>query len=165
MYESAEDWFSADPVLGEVDRLGWPGISLGRCELAESTVRAAGVVVLQVLGQHLAQVVLADDQQPVEDFAPQGPDDPFPDSVRFGCLRRAGQNPNARPQEDGVEAGGELAGAVPDQEPDWSRPCAEVDQEVARCLCRPRAVLWGSITRSRRVDRRDLAVWPTGIAP
>jgi hypothetical protein len=30
-------------------------------------------------------------------------------------------------------------------------------------LCRPRAVLWGSITRSRRVDRRDLAVWPTGI--
>jgi hypothetical protein len=24
-------------------------------------------------------------------------------------------------------------------------------------------IVWGSITRSRRVDRRDLAVWPTGI--
>jgi hypothetical protein len=57
VYESAEDWFSADPVLGEVDRLRWPGVSLGRCELAESTVPAAGVVVPQVLGQHLAQVV------------------------------------------------------------------------------------------------------------
>ena len=28
---------------------------------------------------------------------------------------------------------------------------------------RPKLNLWGSITRSRRVDRRDLAVWPTGI--
>jgi hypothetical protein len=56
--ESAEDWFSADLVVGEVDRLGWPGVSLGRCELAEGTVRPGGVVVPQVLGQHLAQVVL-----------------------------------------------------------------------------------------------------------
>ena len=72
VYESAEDWFSADPVLGEVDRLRWPGVSLGRCELAESTVRAAGVVVPQVLGQYLAQVVLADDQQPVEELPAEG---------------------------------------------------------------------------------------------
>jgi hypothetical protein len=86
VYESAEDWFSADPVLGEVDRLRWPGVSLGRCELAESTVRAAGVVVPpQVLGQYLAQVVLADDQQPVEELPAEGADDPFADGVRPGA--------------------------------------------------------------------------------
>jgi hypothetical protein len=58
--ESAEDLFSADLVLGEVD-LRWLGGSLGWRELAEGTVRPGGVVVPQVLGQHLAQVVLIND--------------------------------------------------------------------------------------------------------
>jgi hypothetical protein len=119
--ESAEDLFSADPVVGEVDRLRRPGVSLTRCELAEGTVRPGGVVMQQVLGQHLAQVVLIDDQQPAGKLPAQGTDDPFADGVRSWCLRRAGQNPDAARQEDGVEAGGELAGAVPDQEFDSSR--------------------------------------------
>ena len=54
--EPAEDLFSADPVFGEVD-FRWPGVSLSRCELAEGTVRSRRVVVQQVFGQHLAQVV------------------------------------------------------------------------------------------------------------
>jgi hypothetical protein len=49
--ESAEDLFPADRVLGEVDRCGWLGVGLGRGELAEGTVRPAGVVVQYVLGQ------------------------------------------------------------------------------------------------------------------
>ena len=47
--ESAEDLFPADLVLGEVDRLWWPGLSLSRCELAEGAVRPGRVVVPQVL--------------------------------------------------------------------------------------------------------------------
>ena len=70
--ESAEDLFSADPVFGEVGRLRRPGVSLTRCELAEGTVRPGGVVVQQVLGQHLSQVVLIDDQQPTEKLPAQG---------------------------------------------------------------------------------------------
>ena len=58
----------ADPVLGEVDRFGWTGACLGWCELAEGGRRPGGVVVLKVLGQHLVQVLLVDDQQPVEEF-------------------------------------------------------------------------------------------------
>ena len=73
--ESAEDLLPADPVLGDVDRLGPPGIGLGRGELAEGTVRPGGVVVPQVLGQHPAQVALIDDQQPVENLPAQGADD------------------------------------------------------------------------------------------
>ena len=62
---SSEDLFPADPVFGEVD-FRWPGVSVSRCELAERTVRPGGVGVQQVFGEHLAQVVFIDDQQPVE---------------------------------------------------------------------------------------------------
>ena len=81
MGESAEDLLPADPVLGEVDRFGRPGTGLGRSELAEAAVRPGCVVVLQVFGQHLAQVVLIDDQHPVEELPPQGADDPLADRV------------------------------------------------------------------------------------
>lgn len=59
--ESAEDLFSSDAVLGEVD-LRWLGVSLVRRELAEGAMRPGGVVVQQVFGQDLPQVVLIDDQ-------------------------------------------------------------------------------------------------------
>ena len=137
--ESAEDLFPADPVLGEVD-LRWPGVSLSGCELAEGTVRPAGVVMLKVLGQHLPQMMLIDDQQPVEEFPAQGADDSLADRVCSGRLRRAGENPDAVRLEYGVEGAGELAGAIPDQKLDRSRALPEVHQEVARRLCRPRAV-------------------------
>jgi hypothetical protein len=56
--ESAEDLFSADLVLGQIGWLRRPGVSLSRRELAEGTVRPGGVVVQQVLGQHLSQRAL-----------------------------------------------------------------------------------------------------------
>ncbi len=80
-------------MLGEVD-LRWPGVSLSRGKLAQGTVRPGGVVVAQVLGQHASQVVLIDDQQPVEQFPAQGTDHPFADRVRSRRLRRAGKNPD-----------------------------------------------------------------------
>lgn len=74
MRESAEDLFPADPVVGEVDRLRRRSVSLSRRELAEDTVPGC-VVVPQVFGQHTSQMVLIDDQQPVEEFPAQGTDD------------------------------------------------------------------------------------------
>ncbi len=113
--ESVEDLFPADPVLGEVD-LRWPGGSLSRRELVQGTVRPRGVVVLKVFGQHQAQMVLVNDQQPVEEFPAQGTDDPFADRVRSRRLRWAGKNPDAFRCEHGVEGAGELACTIPDQE-------------------------------------------------
>jgi hypothetical protein len=73
--------FPADPVLGEVD-FRWPGaMSLSGRELAEGAVRPACVVEQQVFGQHPAQMVLINDQQPVEQIPAQGTDDPFADRV------------------------------------------------------------------------------------
>ena len=118
--EPAEDLLSADPMPGEVD-LGWPGVSLSGCELAEGAVRPGCVVVLKVFGQHPAQVVLIDDQQAVEQLPAQGADHPFADGVRSRRLRRAGENPDAIGLEYGAGAGGELACAIPDQELGTSR--------------------------------------------
>jgi hypothetical protein len=116
--KSAEDLLAADPELGEVDRFRWLGVSLGQCELAEGTVRPGSVIVPQVFGQRPSQVVLIDDQDPVQALPAQGADDPLANRVRSGCLRRAGQDPDAFGGEYGVERAGELARAVPDQELD-----------------------------------------------
>jgi hypothetical protein len=57
------------------------GVSLSWCELAGGTVRPGCVVMRQVLGQHPVQVVLVDDQQPVEELPAQGADDSLADGV------------------------------------------------------------------------------------
>jgi hypothetical protein len=82
--ESAEDLFSSDPVLGEVD-LRWAHVGLVWCELAKGTVRPGSVVMLQVLGQHLPQVMLIDDQQVVEEFTAQRADAPLADGFARGA--------------------------------------------------------------------------------
>jgi hypothetical protein len=103
-------------VPGEVDRLWVLSLGLSWCELAEGAVRPGSVIVLQVFGQRPSQVVLIDDQHPVQELPAQGADDPFADRVCSGCLGRAGQNPDALGGEHGIERAGELARAVPDQE-------------------------------------------------
>jgi hypothetical protein len=97
---------------------GGQGAGLSRCELAEGTVRRAGVVTRHVFGENLPQVVLIDDQYPVGALPAQGADDPFADRVRSGRLRRVGRDPGALGGEHGVEGAGELARAVPDKELD-----------------------------------------------
>jgi hypothetical protein len=66
-------------------------------------VRPGCVVVLQVFGQYLVQVVLIDDQQPVKELAAQGADQSLADGVGSGCLWRAGENPDAYGGEHRVE--------------------------------------------------------------
>jgi hypothetical protein len=85
-------------------------------------MRPAGVVVQQVFGQYPAQVTFIDDQQPVEEFLAQGTYDPFTDRVRPGCLRWAGENPDAFGYEHRVEGASELARTIPDREFDLNRP-------------------------------------------
>jgi hypothetical protein len=97
--------FSADPVVGEVDRLRQLTVGLSWCVLAEGTVGPGRVVVQQVLGQHPSQVVLIDDQQPVEDlllavtlFAH--------DSATFDIRASAGLGVDGWPIESVAAAGG-----------------------------------------------------------
>ena len=80
--EGAPQGASASPLLANVYLhyvfdLRWPGVSLSGCELAEGTVGPGGVVVQQVFGQHPAQMVLTDDQHPVQELPSQGADHPL----------------------------------------------------------------------------------------
>jgi hypothetical protein len=128
--------------VGQVDLRRWGACLKGR-ELTKGPVRPGGVVVPQVFGQYLVQVALIDDQQPVGDLAAQGADHPLANGIRPRCLRRAEEDPDACGGEYGIEGAGELAGAVPDQEPGASRAPVKVHEEVTAGLSRPGAVRVG----------------------
>ena len=74
--EPSQDLFAAYPVVGEIDRFRWLSVGLGRGELSEGTVRPGSVVMRQVFGQRLAQMMLIDDQQPVQELPAQGAEAP-----------------------------------------------------------------------------------------
>jgi hypothetical protein len=48
-------------------------------------VRPGIVIGQQVFGHYLSQLVLVDDQQPVQELPAQGADDPLADRVRSGA--------------------------------------------------------------------------------
>jgi len=100
--ESAEDLFPADRVLGEVDRFGWPGAGLSRGELAEGTVRPAGVGSRYSVSTCRGWCSLTISTRS-RTSRRRGADDLFADRVRSGRLRRAGQDPDALGGEHGVE--------------------------------------------------------------
>lgn len=81
--------------------------------MAKGTVRPGRLVLHQVLSQHPAQVLLVNDQQPVEDLVAQGADHPLADRVRPRSMRRADQDPDAIRGQHGVEGVGELAPGGP----------------------------------------------------
>src|ERR1019366_6041587 len=110
--EAAEDLFSADLVPGQVD-LRRRGVRLRGWELVKGAVWPGGVVVLQVLGQDLAQVALVEDEQPAGDLAAQGADHALADRIRLWRLRRAEKDPDTRGGEHGVEKVPEMGGAGP----------------------------------------------------
>ena len=94
MREAAGDLLSADPVLSKAG-LRCPGVSVSRWQLAQGAVRPGCVVVEQVFGHDPAQVMLVDDQQPVQEPAAQCAGHPFADGVPCGRVRRAEDNPDA----------------------------------------------------------------------
>ena len=61
----------------------WPGSGHGRLE-TECAMRATGVVLVGVLAQHVAQVALALDEQPVQTLAADGAHPALRDGARAG---------------------------------------------------------------------------------
>ena len=82
---------------------------------AERAVRPLRVVVLDEDAKHALEVAAVDDQQPVQAFGADGPDEPLRDGV---CLRRSHRRldaPDPVAGEDLVEGACVLAVAVADQ--------------------------------------------------
>ena len=98
------------------------------------------VVVGGVLGQHAAEVPLAEDQHAVGDLGADGQDEALGKAVCPRTARRGLDHVDAGIGPDRVERGRELSGPIADEEPEPGGIVAEVDDEVAGLLRRPRSV-------------------------
>ena len=75
------------------------------------------VVVGAVLGEDGPQVPFTEDQDAVGEFGSGGQDESFGEAVRSRTSRWNLHGVDACAVQDGIEGGGELAGAVTDEEP------------------------------------------------
>ncbi|MFC5828394.1 hypothetical protein [Nonomuraea insulae] len=69
-----------------------------------------------MLLEHEGQVVCVEDQDPVQEFATQGADDPLADGVHPRCPRQRDDDPQSFTCEDRVEGGGEERIPIVDHE-------------------------------------------------
>src|SRR5690349_24195080 len=111
-----------------------------RWPLLAGLVRTMPVIVAGVGVQYRPQVRLTVDQYPVRALGPHCPHPAFGIAIRPGRPRRRLHDPHASTGEDGVERGGELGIAVPDEEPERADPVADVHEQIPRLLRGPRPV-------------------------
>jgi hypothetical protein len=102
-------------------------------------VRPVIVVVVLELAQHDCGVSSVDDQDTVEQFAADGPDEAFGDRVRPWRPHRRLDDSDVDGGEDGVECGRELGVAIADEEPEELVGIVEVHEQVAGLLGQPGA--------------------------
>jgi hypothetical protein len=117
--EAAEYLLSLDPVRwsdrGHLLECCSAGPGQRWC-LAEGLVWPVAVVVLDVLAEDGEQVVLVDDEEPVEALAAQGSAPPFGERVRPRRLWWALEDAHAGIGEHGVERADELGVAIANKE-------------------------------------------------
>ena len=82
---------------------------------------------------------LAEDQDAVGEFGSGGADESFGEAVRSRTSRWDLHCMDALTSQDSLERGGELAGAVADEEPEGGGAVVEVHQQVAGLLGGPRS--------------------------
>ena len=97
-------------------------------------MRPVAVVMLFVLAQHRCRVPLVGDEDAVEEFATDGADEALGDRVGPWCPHRCADDADVGSGEDGVERGGELGVAVPDQKPEAVAGVVEVHEQVTGLL-------------------------------
>jgi hypothetical protein len=83
-----------------------------RSSLPQCAVRPVIVVMALGLTKHGCGVASVEDQEAVEEFAADGPDEALGDRVRPRCPHRRFDDPDVDGGEDGVKGGGELVVAV-----------------------------------------------------
>ena len=131
---------AAEPVTaGDLDVSAgmWVRERPQRCGLAEGAVRTVLVEVPLVFGQDRERVTLVEDEDPVQQLAPEAAHEALGDGVRPRRPYRRGQDLHAGGGEDGVEDPAELAVVVADEEPERLAGVFEVHQQVAGQLGQP----------------------------
>lgn len=70
------------------------GRTRDRLLLRQSLVRTGFVVEMHELGDEVSEMVLAEDENVIEQFAAQGPSEPFGERVHVRCPGRRPHNPH-----------------------------------------------------------------------
>ena len=102
-------------------------------------MRPVVVEVLLELAECCCRVPLIDKEDAVEEFAADGADEAFGDGVGPRRPHRRLDDLDAAAGEDGVERGGELGVAIPDEEPVPPAGVVEVHGQVTGQLGQPRS--------------------------
>jgi hypothetical protein len=95
-------------------------------------------------------------QEPIQAFCSSSSDEPLSDPIRLGYLNRCANDSDVCGLEDGIEATGELAIVVADQETNWFRPFAERPGHLTRLLRDPFAVGVGRDTSKMDATTAEL---------
>jgi hypothetical protein len=108
-----------------------PVVLAGWDALADVLMWPGRVVVRLIVSQHVSQMGLAEDQDPVQEFAAQGFDEPLAGRVHLWCLDGGAHDRGAGGLEDSVKGAAEVRSAVADQEPELLEPPAQGHGQVA----------------------------------
>jgi hypothetical protein len=100
-------------------------------------VGSTAVVMIDEDLDRVRKMSRVQDQQPVQTFGPNGPDEPFRDAVCLRSLKRRPNNTHLLGFKDGVEAARELAIAVANQQSNRLRPFNERPGDLPRLLRAP----------------------------
>ena len=131
-------------------------------------MRPVRVVVGRVLGQHVHELPLVEDQHLVQAFAADGAHPPLGVGVGLRRTRRTTQYGDADVGEHGIEAGRELRVAIADQEPEAVSLLPQREHEVAgllsHCATKPESGhdLWYSGKHHRHGGNVQVLTGPDG---
>jgi hypothetical protein len=129
--------------------MSWTGcVSMSGGPLSPGLVRPVTGVMGRVLADHQVQVAFAEDQDPVQQFAAQGPDDALADGVHPRRPRRGGDDPQSLGFEHLAESGGEERIAIVNQEPQRARRSLRSMARLRAC-CTVHAPLGCAVTPAR----------------
>ena len=113
------------------------------------------VIAVLELPERVQKMALVPDERAVQEFTAAGLHPAFHDGVHSRHLDPAGHHFDARLSEDGVEQGGKLAVAVPDQEPRPAPGTLKIHDQVPHGLDNP--------GRNRMRSRAQDPDLPTGV--
>ena len=106
-------------------------------------MRAKPIVVIDEDRQGPREMLGVGDQQPVQTFGPDRPNEPLRDAIRLWGLNRRAPKTRALRLKDGVETAGEFRVVVTNQKPNRLGPVTARPRDVARLLRDPRRVRVG----------------------
>jgi len=98
------------------------------------------IVMIDKYRERSHEVPCVQDQQPVQAFRPNRPNEPLRDPIRLRDLNRRTNNARALRLKDDIETARELSIMVANQESDWVGTLGERPRDVPRLLRHPFAV-------------------------